>query len=85
MDYLIDCLFDRCLIISCNPQANKVIAKLFQLCPSAQKTLQVDVSEIEKTIAVLGLQRKRSKSIKRLSVEYLQDWEYVTQLHTVGK
>lgn len=65
--------------------ADTVIPKLFSLCPSAEKTLQVDVCQIEKAIEKLGLQRKRSESIKRLSDEYLQDWEYVTQLHSVGK
>lgn len=77
-------LFD-CLIVFGTWQADTVIPKLFSLCPSAEKTLQVDVCQIEKAIEELGLHRKRSESIKRLSVEYLQDWEYVTQLHSVGK
>lgn len=67
-------------------QTRGVISDLFALCPNAKTATQVEEKEIETLIKPLGLQKKRSKMIKRFSLEYLQEsWTHVTQLHGVGK
>ena len=63
-----------------------MISDLFALCPNAKTATKVEEKEIETLIKPLGLQNKRSKMIKRFSLEYLQEsWTHVTQLHGVGK
>ncbi|KAL0654887.1 hypothetical protein Bca4012_075471 [Brassica carinata] len=67
-------------------QTRGVISDLFALCPNAKTATKVEEKEIETLIKPLGLQNKRSKMIKRFSLEYLQEsWTHVTQLHGVGK
>ncbi|TXG51799.1 hypothetical protein EZV62_024323 [Acer yangbiense] len=66
--------------------ARRVIMKLFRLCPDAKTATEVPTEEIEKVIQTLGLQKKRSMMIQRMSQEYLsEDWTHVTQLHGIGK
>ncbi|KAJ7949947.1 Methyl-CpG-binding domain protein 4-like protein [Quillaja saponaria] len=67
-------------------QAKRVISNLFTLCPNAKTATEVATNDIEKTIKILGLQKKRAIMIQRLSQDYLDDrWTHVTQLHGVGK
>ncbi|MQL91141.1 hypothetical protein Taro_023747 [Colocasia esculenta] len=67
-------------------EVQKVLPRLFLLCPDAETTTKVSEDDIEEIIKHLGLQRKRSKMIKRMSEEYLQpEWTHVTQLHGIGK
>ncbi|KAK3212760.1 hypothetical protein Dsin_017466 [Dipteronia sinensis] len=74
------------LNITSGKQARRVITKLFRLCPDAKTATEVPTEEIEKVIQTLGLQKKRSMMIQRMSQEYLrEDWTHVTQLHGIGK
>ncbi|KAK4844425.1 hypothetical protein QYF36_020124 [Acer negundo] len=74
------------LNITSGKQARRVITKLFRLCPDAKTATEVPAEEIEKVIQTLGLQKKRSMMIQRMSQEYLrEDWTHVTQLHGIGK
>ncbi|XP_023529473.1 methyl-CpG-binding domain protein 4-like protein [Cucurbita pepo subsp. pepo] len=67
-------------------QAKDVIPKLFTLCPDPKSALEVSQEQIEDIIRPLGLQRKRSLTIQRLSEMYLKEsWSHVTQLPGVGK
>uniref|UniRef100_Q0IGK1-5 Isoform 5 of Methyl-CpG-binding domain protein 4-like protein n=1 Tax=Arabidopsis thaliana TaxID=3702 RepID=Q0IGK1-5 len=67
-------------------QTRGVISDLFGLCTDAKTATEVKEEEIENLIKPLGLQKKRTKMIQRLSLEYLQEsWTHVTQLHGVGK
>ncbi|CAH8354195.1 unnamed protein product [Eruca vesicaria subsp. sativa] len=67
-------------------QTRVVISDLFELCPNAKTTTEVEEKEIETLIKPLGLQKKRAKMIQRFSLEYHQEsWTHVTQLHGVGK
>ncbi|PIN23492.1 hypothetical protein CDL12_03784 [Handroanthus impetiginosus] len=66
--------------------AERVLSDLFKLCPNAQTATEVPAEEIEAVIRSLGLHKKRSAAIKRLSEEYLTDsWTHVTDLAGVGK
>ncbi|KAA8521069.1 hypothetical protein F0562_011778 [Nyssa sinensis] len=66
--------------------AERVISKLFTLCPNAKIATEVATEEIEKVIRSLGLHRKRAVMLQRLSQDYLgESWTHVTQLHGVGK
>ncbi|KAK2646825.1 hypothetical protein Ddye_022020 [Dipteronia dyeriana] len=74
------------LNITSGKQARRVITKLFRLCPDAKTATEVPTEEIEKVIQTLGLQKKRSMMIQRMSQDYLrEDWTHVTQLHGIGK
>ncbi|KAL0533461.1 hypothetical protein IC582_030301 [Cucumis melo] len=67
-------------------QAKEVIPKLFSLCPNPKATLEVSREQIEDIIRPLGLYRKRSRTMHRLSEMYLKEsWSHVTQLPGVGK
>ncbi|KZV22831.1 methyl-CpG-binding domain protein 4-like [Dorcoceras hygrometricum] len=67
-------------------QLKSVLPELFKLCPNAKRATEIPASHIENVIRTLGLQRKRSLAIQRLSREYLEEsWTYVTDLHGVGK
>ncbi|KAK7288606.1 hypothetical protein RIF29_02072 [Crotalaria pallida] len=75
-----------CLVLVGFTIVKPILEQLFNLCPDAKSCIQVEKVEIEHVIRSLGLQRKRAKSLKYLSEDYLNgSWTHVTQLHGVGK
>ncbi|KAK4348148.1 hypothetical protein RND71_034487 [Anisodus tanguticus] len=77
-----------CMLLNCTTgvQVRRVLAEFFSLCPNAVAATEVAAEDIENLIRPLGLYRKRSLDIQRLSQEYLgETWTHVTQLHGIGK
>ncbi|XP_060192914.1 methyl-CpG-binding domain protein 4-like protein [Lycium barbarum] len=77
-----------CMLLNCTTgvQVERVLAEFFTLCPNAVVATEVAAEDIENLIRPLGLYRKRSLDIQRLSQEYLgKTWTHVTQLHGIGK
>ncbi|XP_073035151.1 uncharacterized protein [Primulina eburnea] len=67
-------------------QLKKILSDFFNLCPNAKRATEIPAGDIENVIRTLGLQRKRSVAIQRLSREYLEEsWTHVTDLTGVGK
>ncbi|KAJ8548858.1 hypothetical protein K7X08_029839 [Anisodus acutangulus] len=64
-------------------KVRRVLAEFFSLCPNAVAATEVAAEDIENLIRPLGLYRKRSLDIQRLSQEHLG--KHVTQLHGIGK
>ncbi|XP_045790141.1 methyl-CpG-binding domain protein 4-like protein [Trifolium pratense] len=74
------------LNVTTGNQAKKILANFFELCPDAETCIQVPREEIQEIIRSLGLHANRSKSLQRLSREYLAEtWTHVTELHGVGR
>ncbi|OWM64663.1 methyl-CpG-binding domain protein 4-like protein [Punica granatum] len=77
-----------CMLLNCTTgkQTGQILEKLFSEFPNAQAAADAPEERIEEIIRTLGLQKKRSCMIKRMSQEYLDHgWTHVTQLHGVGK
>ncbi|WCJ44805.1 Methyl-CpG-binding domain protein 4-like protein [Euphorbia peplus] len=77
-----------CMLLNCTTgqQVRGVLDDFFALCPDAKAATQATREEIQTVIRPLGLYRKRSNMIKRMSEEYLRDdWTHVTSLHGIGK
>ena len=53
-------------------QVRKILWNLFQLAPSPEAAVGVDVALVEELIKPLGLFRKRAVMFKRFSREYLE-------------
>jgi len=59
-----------------------VIWRLFEAVPDPERAVQVDAAVIEGIIRPLGLFRKRSADIQRMSREFMHaPWTDVGQLH----
>jgi methyl-CpG-binding domain protein 4 len=64
----------------------RVIWDLFELCPTPEAAVAMEVGRIEEVIRPLGLQKKRARMIQKFSREYLgKDWSNVAELHGIGK
>nr|XP_016435738.1 PREDICTED: uncharacterized protein LOC107761959 [Nicotiana tabacum]XP_016435739.1 PREDICTED: uncharacterized protein LOC107761959 [Nicotiana tabacum] len=77
-----------CMLLNCTTglQVRRVLSELFTLCPNAMAATEVAPEDIKKLIQPLGIYRKRTRMIQRLSQEYLgESWTHVTQLHGIGK
>ncbi|KAJ9546287.1 hypothetical protein OSB04_018830 [Centaurea solstitialis] len=73
------------LFFSASNSVKRVISDFFSLCPDAKTATEVPAQIIRELIQPLGLYRKRTKIIKRMSAEYLEDeWTHVTKLYGVG-
>jgi methyl-CpG-binding domain protein 4 len=80
---LVACLLHN---LTTRKQVDKVYHNLFQKYPTPEDMACADENEISKIIQSLGMQNRRSKSLKRFSQEYLKkDWENVIELYGCGK
>ncbi|KAI4313056.1 hypothetical protein MLD38_037832 [Melastoma candidum] len=67
-------------------KTRQILNGFFERYPDAKSAAVAYEIEMEGMIRGLGLQKNRTRMIKRLSAEYLdEDWQYVTELHGVGK
>ena len=82
-------LLVSCMLLNCTTrlQVDRVLPALFNRYPTARALAAApDAAELERLLAPLGLQRRRSKSLLRFSREYTEKpWADVMELHGVGK
>lgn len=67
-------------------QLDKVVDTFFQKWPNANALLQAADDEIQDVIKPLGFWSRRTKSLKRFSLEYMnKEWNEPIELHGIGK
>jgi methyl-CpG-binding domain protein 4 len=80
---LVACLLHN---LTTRKQVDKVYHQLFQRYPSPEAMSEADENELSEIIQSLGMQNRRSKSLKRFSYEYLKkDWKNAIELYGCGK
>jgi methyl-CpG-binding domain protein 4 len=63
-----------------------VVERLFNRWPDPASLSSADDAELEEMIKTLGMQRKRTQTLKRMSAEYAAGgWTQAKQLHGIGK
>ncbi len=63
-----------------------VVEVLFQKWPNALALSQANDADLEETIKTLGMQKKRTQTLKRMSAQFHSaQWKDVNELHGVGK
>lgn len=63
-----------------------VVAKMFELWPDASSLAQADDAVLEDLIRPLGMQKKRTQTLKRMSAQYVSgNWKQAKDLHGIGK
>lgn len=80
---LVCCL---CLNLTTRKQMEPVVDVLFKRWPTAKDLASAPDDELEEMIKTLGMQKKRTQTLKRMSAEYLAgDWKNARELHGCGK
>jgi methyl-CpG-binding domain protein 4 len=80
---LVCCL---CLNLTTRKQMEPVVAKMFELWPDASSLAQADDVVLEDLIRPLGMQKKRTQTLKRMSAQYVSgNWKQAKDLHGIGK
>lgn len=80
---LVCCL---CLNLTTRKQMEPVVARIFDRWPNPRSLSEADDAELEEMIKTLGMQRKRTQTLKRMSAEYAAgEWTQAKQLHGIGK
>jgi len=80
---LVCCL---CLNLTTRKQMEPVVDVLFQKWPNALAMSQANDVDLEDTIKTLGMQKKRTQTLKRMSAQFhAAQWKDVNELHGVGK
>jgi len=80
---LVACLLHN---LTTRTQVDQVYEELFEKYPTAHEMATANDEELQDIIRSLGMWRRRSKSLKRFSKEYLEkDWQSVLELYGCGK
>lgn len=80
---LVCCL---CLNLTKRAQMEPVVEEMFQRWPNAQALVSAPDADLEDLIRPLGMQRKRTRTLKRMSAEYAAGgWKQAKELHGIGK
>jgi methyl-CpG-binding domain protein 4 len=80
---LVCCL---CLNLTTRKQMEPVMEVLFRRWPDAQSLSQANDGDLEDVIKTLGMQKKRTQTLKRMSSQFhARQWKDVSDLHGVGK
>lgn len=77
-----------CILLNCTTrkQVEKVMPRLFQLCPDAASMSVVDKEPLARVIAPLGFKNKRSSTLISMSKAYLKGgWTHAKELPGVGE
>jgi hypothetical protein len=64
---------------------DKIREELFEKWPTAQAMKDADEKELAECIRSLGMQNKRTNTLKRFSKEWLEKWEDPSSLYGIGK
>ena len=80
---LVSCLL---LNLTTRKQVDSVIHEFFKRWPIPASLLDADEQELQELIKPLGMWRKRSKTLKRFTKEYLtEEWQSPKDLYGCGK
>ena len=80
---LVACLLHN---LTTRKQVDKVYLELFQRYPTPELMSRADEGELSALIQTLGMQNRRSKTLKRFSKEFLEKkWKNVGELYGCGK
>lgn len=80
---LVCCL---CLNLTKRVQMEPVVEEMFQRWPTPQSLAAAPDADLEDLIRPLGMQRKRTQTLKRMSAEYAAGgWKRAKELHGIGK
>ena len=80
---LVCCL---CLNLTKRAQMEPVVEEMFRRWPTPQALSAASDADLEALITPLGMQRKRTQTLKRMSEEYAAGgWKQAKDLHGIGK
>jgi len=80
---LVCCL---CLNLTKRAQMEPVVEEMFRRWPTPQALAAATDADLEDLIRPLGMQRKRTQTLKRMSAEYAAGgWKQAKELHGIGK
>ncbi len=80
---LVCCL---CHTLTKRAQMEPIVEEMFQRWPSAQALASAPDADLEDLIRPLGMQRKRTQTLKRMSAQYAAGgWKQAKDLHGIGK
>lgn len=80
---LVCCL---CLNLTTRKQMEPVVAELFRRWPSPADLLAASDADIEDLIRPLGMQKKRTQTLRKMSAQYVAGgWKQARELHGIGK
>ena len=80
---LVCCL---CLNLTKRAQMEPVVEEMFQRWPTPSALASASDTDLEDLIRPLGMQRKRTQTLKRMSAEYAAGgWTQAKELHGIGK
>ena len=80
---LVACLLHN---LTTRKQVDKVYRELFQKYPTPESMRDAKVGELQNIIKPLGMWRRRTRTLKRFSKEYLEkDWNNAIELYGCGK
>jgi methyl-CpG-binding domain protein 4 len=80
---LVCCL---CLNLTKRAQMEPVVEEMFKRWPTPRALAVAPDADLEALITPLGMQRKRTQTLKRMSTEYAAGgWNQAKQLHGIGK
>lgn len=74
-----------CLNLTSARQAYSVLKEMFEKFPTPESVASVDASQLEPILKPLGLHRKRSQTIVKMSKAYLKGFSDPLQLPGIGK
>lgn len=81
-------IFIGCIMLNqtTGTQVHKVIYKFFEKYPTPDSVIKGKVSSIENMIRPLGLYKRRAKTIKRFSHDFLhKEWVRPSECYGIGK
>ena len=80
---LVCCL---CLNLTTRAQMEPVVEEMFRRWPNPGALVSASDADLEDLIRPLGMQRKRTQTLKRMSAEYAAGgWKQAKELHGIGK
>jgi len=80
---LICCL---CLNLTKRAQMEPVVEEMFRRWPNPSALASASDTDLEDLVRPLGMQRKRTQTLKRMSAEYSSGgWKQAKDLHGIGK
>ena len=66
-------------------QVDGIRDELFKLYPTPNKMKDADVDRLSKLLQPLGLYNRRARSLIRFSMEWIQGFKSVDELHGIGQ
>lgn len=80
---LVCCL---CLNLTKRAQMEPVVEEMFQRWPTPQALAAASDADLEDLIKPLGMQRKRTQTLKKMSAQYAAGgWKQAKELYGIGK